>query len=62
MTVMLSCLLMLIALSVRAFKVGCNGTIPSSEAAFLVLCTVSCMIPVLNIVLPVYYLCKTVKQ
>lgn len=62
MTVMLSCLLMLIALSVRAFRVGRNGTIPASEVAFLVLCTVSCMIPVLNIVLPVHYLCKAVKQ
>lgn len=62
MTVMMSCLLMLIALTIRAHKVGRNGTITGSEATFLMAATVAVIVPGLNLMAPICYLYRIIKQ
>lgn len=62
MTVMMSCLLMLIALTIRAHKVGRNGTITSNEATFLMAATIAVIVPGLNLMVPICYLYRIIKQ
>lgn len=62
MTVMMSCLLMLIALTIRAHKIGHNGTITGNEATFLMFATIAVIVPGLNIMVPICYLYRIMKQ
>lgn len=62
MTVMMSCLLMLIELTIRTYKVGRNGTITSNEATFLMTATIAVIVPVLNLIVPIFYLYRIIKQ
>lgn len=62
MTVMMSCLLMLLALTILAHKVGRTGTITSSEATFIMAATVAVIVPGLNLMAPICYLYRIIKQ
>lgn len=62
MTVMITCILMLIALTMRAYKGGPNGTISHSEVSFVMMATIACLVPGLNLLTSICYLYRVTKM
>lgn len=58
---MISCLIMVWALIIRVHKIGPDGRVDTDEAIFIFSSTVAMLIPVLNLIASICYLCRAFR-
>ena len=62
MSVLIACIIMIIALTIRVYKSKPSEVVSFNEASFAVFITIGCLIPGFNLIASIYYLCVVVRR
>lgn len=62
MFAIVSCIIMIIALAIKASKADKNKAVPSDEVAFIISMVIGCFIPVINLLASTRYLIKAIRK